>query len=169
MSYTSNFHDETVFYDLPYTTVKFQTDVRHRFVALAKKKYMKWYRFLRFFKSKSRNSCKIQNAILVWCHYKISNLFSAIIVWQEKNPVKLKGYLLQNYNEIWKCKQSLTIFFQESKIRMKLEIWDFKKVVKLERYLHCLAILSTNFHDFYRLFCFWDVCLMKRNAYFDIW
>ena len=38
MSYTSNFHDETVFYDLPYTTVKFQTDVRHRFVALAKKK-----------------------------------------------------------------------------------------------------------------------------------
>ena len=38
MSYTSNFHE--TFYDLQYT-VKFQTDVRHRFVALAKKKYMK--------------------------------------------------------------------------------------------------------------------------------
>ena len=34
MSYTSNFHE--TFYDLQYT-VKFQTDVRHRFVALAKK------------------------------------------------------------------------------------------------------------------------------------
>ena len=89
MSYTSNFHE--TFYDLQYT-VKFQTDVRHRFVALAKKKYeMISFPSVFLKASAAETVAKFQNAILVWCHYKISNLFSDIIVWQNVPTSFFKG------------------------------------------------------------------------------